>query len=444
MIDDPNNIPERIEPYILLDDHSRSVPLASGPFRLTGLSDGVLDGDLVFRWFPSTAIEFEGSYTDPHPDIEAPNWCLLSEGTLAFSMPALVTHVSVGNEKSTVRGIAQRGFSVGSGSFDTLRFCLANFPNYIGAPISYHMDAHSGWVAGRLQIRTDRGECRLDVVPEATELVKRAGSDQGFVISHVGQWIPSSGVMTVEEAEAIIVMLHFWFGFTRGAWAGPLFPQGLSNGNIVWHQFAAWRLGDSPAATWMPQRRPLDLSSAFRGFAQRWNDHAWQGALQSAISWFIEANSSRTALESKIVLAQVALELLAWVHVIETQRLHGRTDFRRLSAAGRIRILLQHIGVRSTLPDYLSHLPALQNGEAFDGPGVITRVRNALVHATEENRETVDRIDGIQLYECGQMALQYVELTLLAICGHDGHYARRGWRGWVGDDEVRVPWKQAG
>ena len=236
-------------------------------------------------------------------------------------------------------------------------------------------------------------------------------------------------------------MLHFWFGLLRGAWAGPVFPQGVVDGEVVWRQFAPWKLGESrQVTTWFPERTPLDLADLFSGFVHRWNDSAWQGPLISAISWFVEANSSRSALESKIVLTQVALDLLAWVHLVETQRLHSRADFKRLSAAGRIRALLHHIGVPTKVPDYLTRLPALQQGDAFDGPGVITRVRNALVHATEENRTAVGSIDGPRLLECSQLSLQYVELAILAVCQHSGHYARRGWKGWKGEDEVLVPW----
>ena len=247
--------------------------------------------------------------------------------------------------------------------------------------------------------------------------------------------------MTALDARAVLQMLHFWFGLLRGAWAGPVFPQGVVDGEVVWRQFAPWKLGESrQVTTWFPERTPLDLADLFSGFVHRWNDSAWQGPLISAISWFVEANSSRSALESKIVLTQVALDLLAWVHLVETQRLHSRADFKRLSAAGRIRALLHHIGVPTKVPDYLTRLPALQQGDAFDGPGVITRVRNAFVHATEENRTAVGSIDGPRLLECSQLSLQYVELAILAVCQHSGHYARRGWKGWKGEDEVLVPW----
>jgi hypothetical protein len=193
----------------------------------------------------------------------------------------------------------------------------------------------------------------------------------------------------------------------------------------------------------MPQRTPLDLSAMFAGFSRRWNDEAWRRPLRTAVWWLVEANARETATESKIILAQVALELLAWVHVVETQQLHARYDFKRLSAAGRMRALLQSVGVPTVVPDYMTALPQLCDRDAFDGPGVITRVRNALVHADEDHRSVVESLDGMARYECSQLALQYVELVLLAVCGYDTHYARRGWKGWKGDDEVLVPWTVA-
>jgi hypothetical protein len=159
-----------------------------------------------------------------------------------------------------------------------------------------------------------------------------------------------------------------------------------------------------------------------------------------AVSWFVEANGPGISIESKIVLAQVALELLAWVHLVETQRLYSRKAFDALKAAGRIRALLDHIGVPLAIPSYLTTLSAIYPSKALDGPGVITSVRNDLVHATDVSRAAISSLSVEQLFECSQLALQYVELVLLAVCGYSGYYARRGWHGWKGDDEILVPW----
>jgi hypothetical protein len=40
----------------------------------------------------------------------------------------------------------------------------------------------------------------------------------------------------------------------------------------------------------------------------------------------------------------------------------------------------------------------------------------------------------------GQLALQYFELVLLALCGYREKYVKRGFREWRGADECLVPW----
>ena len=146
-------------------------------------------------------------------------------------------------------------------------------------------------------------------------------------------------------------MLHACFGFLRGAWSGPMFPQGLSDGQVVWQQFAPWAISPPrEVPTWMPTRTQLDLSALFKGFTERWSDPAWRGPLTTAVWWLVEANARAARIETRIILAQVALELLAWVHVVETQHLHSRNDFKRLTAAGRLRALLQLRAFHSRYP----------------------------------------------------------------------------------------------
>lgn len=442
MPDQLKDFPARIAPYILTAKPDEPVLLLPGPFRLIGAAESRLNADLKFRWSPSVAVEIEGEYVGPlmRPDEMECN--LVSEGEHAFSVPIHITNFSVGTKGSFVRGLTARPFSIGEGSFEALRFCLANFPDFIGKIVRYESETGEGATRGRLEMSAGGGCCQVDKIMEAKELVRIAERDAGFVISHVGLWIPSAGVMNAQEAESIIGMLHFWFGLLRGAWAGPLFPQGVNSSQVVvWRQFASWGLrGSRKVSTWLPNRTPLDLSSAFKGFVDRWNDSTWHDPLTTAISWFVEANAPETARESRIVLAQVALELLSWVLLVESQRIHHSKDFEVLSAAGRIRTLLHHIGIPTTIPEHLNSLQSLCDVDAFDGPGVITKVRNALVHSTKRKRAFMESVDGEQRMECSELALQYLELTLLAICGHDGHYARRGWRGWKGDDEVVVPW----
>ena len=443
MSDPFDEVPARVTPYVAMDAPNQPILVQAGPFRLAGAGEGTLESDLTFRWIPSTAVEFEGISSLGRVDLDA-EWTLNSDDP-RFEIPVFVTSTTLFDTPTRVRGIIREPLKLGDGPFQVLRFSLANFPDYNGAPVSYELGESRGAMRGRLQVSADAGECRVDLIPESKDSRKATKREPGFVVSHVGEWLPSSGQMTTSQAEDVLDMLHFWFGFLRGAWSGPLFPQGLVDRKVMWRRFAAWNLGDSrPVATWLPEHKPLDLSAMFTGFQARWNDQAWNDPLRLAIAWFVDANAPGTAIESRVILAQVALELLALVHLVETQQLHTRTAFDKLTAAERIRILLQDIGVPTEIPDYMTNLPALRQDAADDGPCVVTRVRNALVHQKESKRAFVGSLDGATWYECTQLALQYVELVLLAVCGHEGHYARRAWRGVKGPDEVRVPWSKVG
>lgn len=328
---------------------------------------------------------------------------------------------------------------------ELLSFGPALTPSYLGSRVRTDDGPRAGVSLGRLQLDAEGGQCVLDEIQEAKSAARAARRGSGSFISHVGEWRPASGSMHPDEMLDTLRLLHHWFGFLRGAWSGPLFPEGLCAGKVVWRQYAPWIHSPSrEVPTWLPLRTPIELSELFRGFLRRWRDEAWQKPLTTAIWWLVESNARATRLESAIILSQVALELLAWVHVVETQRLHSRSDFKKLSAAGRMRALLQVSRVPTAVPAHMSSLLKVCDNEAYDGPGVVTRVRNALVHAGDSNREYVAALDGMARWECSQLAIQYIELVLLSACGHQGHYALRGWKGWKGDDEVPVPWAPFG
>jgi hypothetical protein len=247
--------------------------------------------------------------------------------------------------------------------------------------------------------------------------------------------------MDARNANDWLGMLHLFFGFIRGAWAGPVFPQGFREEEKIWDQIAAWTVDETcRVPTWLPQCSHIHLGDLFDGFVRKWRDQAWNGVLDTALSWYVASNSSRAPNETRIVMALVALDLLAWVELVETKNLHSRRDFERLSAAGRLRCLFHHLNIPLDVPNHFTEVQSLREGDARDVPGIIARLRNALVHATENSRDLINSLSGVQLWEAGQLALQSIELCLLAVCGYRGRYARRAWRGWKGEDETIVPW----
>jgi hypothetical protein len=438
-----NDVPDRLEPYILMKTLNEPVAVAHGRFKLATADKalGTVEGRLYFRWLPSTAMEFDGSYSGSPIDVGSEG-VTLSIDDLGLSSSVLTTNVTWGPVPAQIRGVFLNKATLAVGpAFDRLRFCLVNFPQYFGHAVRYETQGSRGYQRGRLRAASPHFLCITDAIPEMDGLRKAAVRESGFVISHVGELKALEGRFDQALAENALNLLHLFFGFLRGAWSGPVFPQGFTGDKKTWEQLAGWRVSEAKEVpTWLPQRNPVELDALFCGFAEHYSDTLWQSPLIRAVRWYVEANSSGPLDATRLVLGQVALELLAWVEVVEARHLHGRNDFRRLSAAGKMRSLLEHFQIPCDIPSHLSELQNLQEGEAFDGPGVIANLRNALVHAGEKHPAPAKPVSGTQWWLAGQLAIQYVELSLLALCGYQGMYARRGWRGFKGDDEAFVPW----
>lgn len=440
-----SNHPERISPWRVMTELDEPFRIAEGPFTLAGSKTGDLTSGLNFYWRPDLRFAVEGEFSERLLKIGDSAWHLRGEiHNQVVEAPLFLTHVRTGlSENLTlIRGFVSAPIELGAdGPFDVLRFSLVNFPDYPGAAIQD--TSKSLTYAGRLALPFSQGEIRVDQIHEVKELHKQAAREGGFVITHVGEFIPAAGHVMSEQAVKLLALLHNWFGFCRGAWTGPVFPQGLRGDEVVWEHLASWRLDEGRAVpSWLPDRHPIDLQEAFGGFARLWENDEWREPLATAIAWYVEANARRTAHETRVILAQVALEMLAYVVAVETERLHARSDFDHLSAAGRIRTLLQVLDIPAPVPAHFVEVQRLVTDEVFDGPGLITFVRNKLIHATAKSRAAVAAVSGVQRWECGQLALQYLELVLLALLGHNGRYAQRAWRGWKGDDEIYVPWRQ--
>ena len=430
-------------PHIVMDALSQPVTIARRVFsiRLDDGTTGTLEGDLQFRWSPSTALEIAGTYDGPVINQESDSVQVRID-ILGVEVPAFVVSMQIGQAPSPLRLILKTSASsVSPIPIQRLRFHLVNFPEYIGAPIRYESGNASGICAGRLEFESDGLQCVVDEIPEARDLRKSANRDAGHIISHTVELRGVADHLNSRGADDLLGMLHLFFGLIRGAWAGPVFPQGFREEEKIWGQIAAWSVDETRRVpTWLPQCSPIHLGDLFDGFVRKWRDQAWNAVLKAALGWYVASNSSRAPNETRIVMSLVALDMLAWVELVETKSLHSRRDFERLSAAGRLRCLFHHLNVPLDIPGHFTGVQNLREGDAHDVPGVIARLRNALVHATENSRDLINSLSDVQLWEAGQLALQSLELCLLALCGYHGRYARRAWRGWKGDDETTVPW----
>jgi hypothetical protein len=138
-----------------------------------------------------------------------------------------------------------------------------------------------------------------------------------------------------------------------------------------------------------------------------------------------------------LILAQTALELLAWTHCVQDRKMVSPAAFSRrgLSAADKLRLLASSLSVPKEISSSLSALHGKRGKKWDDGMDAITSIRNSLVHPNIQS-ESSDH----PYYEACELSLWYIDMILLRLCGHNGNYANRLTKPrWTGAVEL-VPW----
>src|SRR5204862_215861 len=118
--------------------------------------------------------------------------------------------------------------------------------------------------------------------------------------------------------------------------------------------------------------------------------------------------------------------LLSWVRFVEELGLFTAEQFDKIEAraSGRLRELLMWLKVDPAIPDALPALQKEARRQGWrDGPHAVDAMRNALVHPSKRMR--IDNADLRARIELQNLALWYVELTLLGVIGYEGAYLNR-------------------
>ena len=196
------------------------------------------------------------------------------------------------------------------------------------------------------------------------------------------------------------------------------------------HHSRPWK---KPSFSWYDTLHAAEmLPSTFAGYVKASNDPVWSEVIRYAIYWYIQTNISN--VDSGLILGQTALELLVWNYLVIDKRMLSRNKFRENSAADNLRILLTKCGIPTEIPVTSKELVAFAKPNE-DGPALITRVRNNLVHP--EKKLGIIKAPFFHILNLQQW---YIELILLKLFDYRGNYFNRlGQDLWKGKVEP-VPW----
>lgn len=392
--------------------------LAVGAARMRG------DGSLVLGLSPEPAIVWRHQTDEIVPAVLNAYSGRVVPWGLATTGPYQRDGLSLASlAHPTSSGLLPDGLVVGERrpALASLVFHLANFPGYVGEPLT--RDGMT-W-AGRTVFAWDGWSVDLDQAPHESALRSELRSTHGYALTHVGRLRRQDG-RSFRAAEALrcIGALHYLFGFVRGGWCGPALMVGQDDrDDVVWQHWSVM-LVDSG------KHRPsifigLDpgvLARLAPGFMKRVTGPAWGESYRRAVAFYVAANRG-VPIEIGITLAQSALELLAWSTFVRSGRVTP-ADFERWPAARRLRELLSRARIPLTTPPTLAALASLSGvGAPGDGPERVAYVRNRIVHPPR-NR-TLRKLSSAELVDAWRLMLYYADVVVLRLARYSGEIRSR-------------------
>ncbi len=305
-------------------------------------------------------------------------------------------------------------------SCTAVRFAVANFPSFIGAPVRHN----GGSSAGRLVLDGGPWRFRLD---ELGREENRGTS--GFAVTHAGLLTSTTDkLISVTDADEALASLSLWGSVMRGAYTSATSWVGEDiTGQVHWTRHADWHLdprsgrpGILPPGLAVSAREETipALAKSLTRLIELLDDPDWHDIIRRAILWYATANIGQT--DGDLILAQAGLELLAYATVVLGGQLTAE-GFERLRAADQLQLFLKSKDVPVEVPTTLTRLAAYSRGrQAATATQVVTDFRNAIVHPPTKKSRPPAFDDAYTKIEAKTLALFLLERALMATLGYDG------------------------
>lgn len=456
------NLPERIEPVYQCEQANEPIQLFQGQATLIDPhTEARYEGNasLTLEWLPNphlvcrfTSDEIILLSSRDYSSSESKKLSIECEiRGRHIQMKILPTQRQTDSEQGTwLRGVVVEPEPFTVGMVQTLDYAilhLVNFHNYVGSPMR-DKSGQSGY-AGRMEMHTPDWRITIDQLPKISELEDqtRAG---GYAITHVARVERADGTsFSTESLQGLLVPIGLFLSFLRGAWSVPVLAVGVDKqSKLYWEQWETPSMsriasGNALSANWFPKLNLGAISSLkplFGKFCKLWQDADWQKALRLSIAWYAAASGTPSLVEGRLIMAQIALELLSWLILAEKGGTFSEEALRKKRAAEKMQHLLSWAGIPDTIPQEYGCLSNFAKQKGWNkGSNAIASLRNMVIHASKTNRDAYYATGGGVVWEASQLALLYIELVLLRLLGYQGVYYDRIEHKWAGEVKP-VPW----
>jgi hypothetical protein len=373
-------VPKAIEPYYSLDA-ATAVPLYAGPLLFpsrNGESREQADGMVSFELRPAPHVVTRASVPRPLAVLHALDEVACPQLPAVLTVPEPPQMLSAAGNVSWPGPV--RGWIVGKpAAARAVTFHLVNFMEMHGAVIA---DRDYAW-AGRVVVDVGPWHLTIDARPDLRESLAILRDHGGYAVTHTCALERRDGrVFAFARCQELLTCLTWCLWFCRASAPAVIVPVGFdTNGRAIWSRWAAPYADPLPDNHWQwfdEAYGAEQLSMLLPLFFAKWNDPAWRITLQRAVRYYADAAVMGT-LQRNIVLAQVALESLAFAHLVKSSQRLLAGQFKA-PVSRHIKQLLIDFDIPTTIPRSFYGLRKVRANSPWDGPAAIAWLRNDIVH----------------------------------------------------------------
>lgn len=360
---------------------------------------------------------------------------------------AWISNIRNSGESSELEGILCGECVLGDKSVPVTkaRFCIPNLRTIYGEPVKQIDKDGPSLARARLYLKNSY-QILLEKNRKFDKQFKKLKDKGGFQILYQGELEDQQGrPILLGKIQELRQCLGFFLSFINGQRTYPLFFQGLHDDEVVWTDYTPFVVSTySNVFSWAPSLSSKGFSELWEKFCEFWESDTGKDFLLTALHWYFEANAVKGYTETRVVIAQIALELLYNYLIVEQDRAILGVDSEKISAANKIRLLLNRVKIKPEIPakfnalnEYVRALEKKEKDDIIDG---IVSIRNAIVHSQESKRKNLQSTSSDVMYQALELSTWYIEVALLTILDYSGLFNNRILGGhWQGQNDVRLP-----
>ena len=222
-----------------------------------------------------------------------------------------------------------------------------------------------------------------------------------------------------DEGKVILDCFDLFISYINGRKTSSLLLNGYIQKSMIWSDYSPKSVDPfKEVKSSFYYRNIKSLQNKWEAFNKIWESDSGKEFLKTVIHWYLQANNNAGLLEGSIIMAQAGLEkIYHWIFKLESKATN--------SAPQKLRDLIKYLAldeneVHLRHPNIKKYYENIENKKHRDIAGVITSVRNDLIHPKESFITSIDT-----KREVLQISLWLIEMTLLHLLCHEGKYFDR-------------------